>query len=597
MREEHKRLGLSVLVGSSLVGSFLHLLAVSWFRWGELVVDTFREAWVPAYIAAGHTLYRDVLYEYGFLPPYLVAGLYKIFGVHLNVLAGCGMAITAGMSFLLYRITCLFLDTLIAGLTTATFLFVFAFGYYYHFNGLWHFVLPYSFASTLFILFVTLALYGFLQYILRQAPRDLWLWAIALCCAFLSRIELTGVVWVGFVFVGGLVVIVTKPEHPWKLGSYLLTPFGLAISAYALFFAITGSWANFRLSFIKSLLTIKNDPSNLFITGLFDLPGRMWLMGQSLGVHLVLIGLLGVSGALISMFFLREEHTPFFLLLGGGGILCALQFSNRYMRLDLQYRCLPILLMLGLLGSVLNLRRGQEVRRSLALLTVFVIGLAAMFRILLNATCIGYGFFMLDIGLIGYYLVIFGVLPQAVAKYRRHFSWEFCAFLLIGYFVWQIHISWAGSRDLFRQKSFRIETPRGTLFSWDDARTQRFNAAIQYLRTHTPPDATVVALPEGVGLNFLAQRDNPSGFYSFHPPVFRSVGEENLIVRFAERRFDYIVIVQRATPEYGQPFLGIHYGQNLMAWIADHYRVIQRFGPHPFTTPTGEFGIAIYQRQ
>jgi hypothetical protein len=54
---------------------FLLLGLVSWNRWIEPFVDTGRELLVPARVAQGERLYRDVRFYYGPLAPYLAAGV------------------------------------------------------------------------------------------------------------------------------------------------------------------------------------------------------------------------------------------------------------------------------------------------------------------------------------------------------------------------------------------------------------------------------------------------------------------------------------------------------------------------------------------
>ncbi len=59
---------------------FLLLAAVSWNRWIEPFVDTGRELMVPARVADGERLYRDVRFYYGPLAPYLAAGVDLVAG-------------------------------------------------------------------------------------------------------------------------------------------------------------------------------------------------------------------------------------------------------------------------------------------------------------------------------------------------------------------------------------------------------------------------------------------------------------------------------------------------------------------------------------
>ena len=70
------------------------LLLGMWQRWTQPLIDHGREMNLPARLAAGETLYQDVQFLYGPFAPYFNAALYRIFGIHLNVLhtAGAGLS-------------------------------------------------------------------------------------------------------------------------------------------------------------------------------------------------------------------------------------------------------------------------------------------------------------------------------------------------------------------------------------------------------------------------------------------------------------------------------------------------------------------------
>ena len=82
-----------------LVVLWLFLAWWSWAHWGSPTVDCGREAYVPSVLAQGKTLYKDVWYPYGPAAPYLNSLLFRLFGVHLNVLYVAGLA-----SVLLYAL-------------------------------------------------------------------------------------------------------------------------------------------------------------------------------------------------------------------------------------------------------------------------------------------------------------------------------------------------------------------------------------------------------------------------------------------------------------------------------------------------------------
>ena len=596
MEEKDKQFGLGAFVFFSIAASFLYLLAVTWLKWGHLIVDTSREFWVPLQLLEGKILYKDVFYEYGFFPPYFLALLYKLFGVRIGSLVGCGIGITMLMSLLLYKISRFFLDELISGLVVLTFLFVFAFGYYFEeWSGIFNFILPYSFASTFFMLFVTFAVYWFLKFLFSEKEIYLLLWSLCLSFAVFSRIELSVMILIGFGLIGGLFLLQHRGTRRWRWGIYLLSPVVISCLGYVIFLWTMQASGGFQKAIISLIVTLKQDPFNLRTMGINTLSLNSLLMVKSLLLHILIIFFIWIGSFSMTSFFSRKENTPFFLVLGGCALLLAFQISQSRMNLDLQYRSLPLILVIGIVLSVTNIVRAVDVKRHFALLTVYAISLAAMVRIVFNATCFGYGFFMLDLGLIGYYLFFFEIITRPFKRYLKEFSWGFLAFMLLCYFLFLISAYWQTSVVLYAQKSVKLETERGTLYSWNTARTKRFWEAIVYLKENTAPEDTVVVLPEGVGLNFFAQRENPTGYPNFSPPIFRLLGEQNMISRFRQVAVDYIVIVHRLSFEYSLPAFGIHYGKEIYAWIIDNYRLVKLIGPYPFTSD--EFGIAIFKKK
>src|SRR5579872_1070527 len=113
----------------------------TWGAWGDLTVDCGREMYVPAVLAQGKTLYKDVYYNYAPAAPYLNSFLFRLFGVNLTVLyaAGSFAALASAVSLFLAGME---LSSWIAGWTAAAVLLMQAFQ-----PSFFSFPLPYSFAS------------------------------------------------------------------------------------------------------------------------------------------------------------------------------------------------------------------------------------------------------------------------------------------------------------------------------------------------------------------------------------------------------------------------------------------------------------------
>jgi hypothetical protein len=73
---------------TTLLFVLIALCVLTWRKWGYLPVDSGREMYVPAAISEGKRLYFDLWYIYGPLIPYWHAALFRLFGIHLDVLLG-----------------------------------------------------------------------------------------------------------------------------------------------------------------------------------------------------------------------------------------------------------------------------------------------------------------------------------------------------------------------------------------------------------------------------------------------------------------------------------------------------------------------------
>jgi len=173
---------------------FIYLLSLSWMKWGNLIIDSFRDINLPVDILRGKILYKDIVYPYGFLPPYLLSAFYFVFGVNILSAILLGIVITVAIIVFIYKISRFFLTQAQAALTVITFLFIFAFGFYAS-TGIFNFILPYSFASTLFSLFTTGALYFFIAFIFTENNKKLLLFSLFIFLSILSRPDMSIFVW------------------------------------------------------------------------------------------------------------------------------------------------------------------------------------------------------------------------------------------------------------------------------------------------------------------------------------------------------------------------------------------------------------------
>jgi hypothetical protein len=115
-----------------------------------------------------------------------------------------------------------------------------------------------------------------------------------------------------------------------------------------------------------------------------------------------------------------------------------------------------------------------------------------------------------------------------------------------------------------------------------------------WIEKNTAPTNTLAVIPEGVMLNYLTRRDNPTPYVVFAFEVW-AFGEQNMLNAYKKHPPDYIVLIQRDSSEYGHPFFGADkgYGYDFMQWVRENYESVYLAGKEPLKT--GAFGIQILQ--
>jgi hypothetical protein len=96
-------------------------------------------------------------------------------------------------------------------------------------------------------------------------------------------------------------------------------------------------------------------------------------------------------------------------------------------------------------------------------------------------------------------------------------------------------------------------------------------------------------------LNYLSGRRNPLRHKLYIPGYLSSNNEATVLAELEKARPGAIVIVNRATPEYGKRFFGEDYARTIAAFIRDRY-VPFPFDPRAGNVPA-ESGARLFLRR
>jgi hypothetical protein len=107
---------------------------------------------------------------------------------------------------------------------------------------------------------------------------------------------------------------------------------------------------------------------------------------------------------------------------------------------------------------------------------------------------------------------------------------------------------------------------------------------------------SLVALPEGAMLNYLARIPNPTPYVNFMPPELIFFGEDAWLAALEAHPPEAIALVHKDSSEYGYRFFGRDYAREVARWVGSRYRPVAAFGDDPLQ-PGSAFGVQLLVRE
>ncbi len=145
-------------------------------RFGNVIVDSFREAYIPQQMIKGQVLYKNIFNIYAPLSYIINAVLYSIFGTKLWVLYTAGFAATIGIINLTFKIAERFLDKNIA---LSIVLFIISASVLS--PNVFNFIFPYSYGMLYGLLFILSSIYFILN---KKYPFAYFFYSLAICSKY-----------------------------------------------------------------------------------------------------------------------------------------------------------------------------------------------------------------------------------------------------------------------------------------------------------------------------------------------------------------------------------------------------------------------------
>jgi hypothetical protein len=578
------------------------MLAWSWRKYPDILVDFGRELYIPWQISCGQVLYRDLAHLFGPLSSYFNALLFKIFGISYTVIILSNIITLSffltGLYILLSKIS----SRLAAYTSCAVVIFVFAFSQYV-FIGNYNFISPYSHEAIHGIILSLFLIVQFYKFIIKRSKYHLISAGLIFGFIFLTKIEVlfSAVASTCFFF-----LLFAKNEK-----KFFATVKSIGVFLIAALVPITGFLIYFGTAMpvhdaVKAILqwnilfnrSITNNQFYLKGMGFDNIFENLMTMCFHSLVALSTISIVYV----LNYYYIKYKDKI------QVRCLCAICFAAIigmafYVNPYTVGRSLPLLSFLTFLFLLiyylkLSTKDKVELQQLTPLLLWSVLSICLLLKIILNCRIFHYGFYLTLPSFVLLIVMLIWFLPKWIDKrFSGGYVFRNVMFMII--IVIAGHCVWI-SNKFYKMKSFSIGRGSDRIVTFHpkiDSRGYLMNEAVGWLRSNVDHKETFIVLPEGVMLNYLTKHTNPTRFTNFMIPEMVLFKEDVILAEFIKYSPDYFILVDKDTSEYGVKYFGqnFNYGKKIMIWINEHYDPVCLFGNEPLRD--GQFGIKILKKR
>lgn len=598
-----------------IVALAVGLFSYTWAHWGDFQLDCGREVYVPVAILQGKLLYRDIWYMYGPLAPYLQAGLFRIFGIHMNVLYGLGLTLAIGVALATFEVGRRLNLGVIASLVTPVFFLAEAFHPF-----IFNFAFPYSYAADLGSFLGLACLYFVIRHCSTGRTRHLACGALLACLVVLTKQELglTCLMLLSFEVAALYCIRRSKPE----LGKNLLVccvALAPAAAVYGWFVWKTSARALFFENWIQTPGTYMMRTFGKYSMAeqgfRFDPSELVWFAEFVLLSLLLWWALARIQASLIERLQLRSRRSVALFIIA--------PFIPIAMVLHESWAAKIVLVPLTRFfhQKVFFVASLAAIRGFLASVTlpkgIYLVGIAYL-AIAIHRLWKGRHLALEECGLAVYALFVglreaAGVSEQTAVYFNAPLALIFVIVLMRTIQVATRNLDanrrgWLVTGLLAAEgvclflmyfpargpQPSALKTAAGTVYTETDIATLA-PQIISFMKTHTKNGRDVLVLPEAPILYVFAGMQCPSRWYSLVPGYVAPEQEPQYVQEIQAAGIKYVLISNREVPEYGVAPFGFGYNQSIYQWILAHYVKVGQFGP--LNASRRAFVVSVYAKK
>ncbi len=560
-----------------LAGLSVWQLVVSWRRWPDPLVDFGRELYIPWRLSEGAVLYRDVEDFYGPLSQYFNAILFRIFGPGMMVLVTANLIIFAAIVTLLYFLVRRAWGAWAALAGGVVFVAVFGFSRFLY-VGNFNYATPYAHETTHGMLVLLLLALALVAWVTRPA---MWLSAIVgLLLGF------TLVLKPEILLAAGAMTGAAAAWRAWRgtrlalsevvaIGIATAAPTALFVAYFSRHVSFAESWSFAGRAWLNVLGTTRYiaEPAQLKYAGL-DAP---WLHlrehALATGTAVVFFGGVGLAIWIFDQRGKSKAAVPGALFLVAGFIAGAWFLSWTWW--IEAGRCLLGLMLAYVALGVFRLVRHRSKRAERDSAPPFrllgaVLGASLLARMILAGKIYQFGYYQAAIAGVVVVALLVHEIPVwcgATPASRRFGGIVAFMVLLPG-----IVLLGQKCRDTYEYVNSPMGTGADRFYAFKPSEPL---SAVSAVLEKQPRGSTLMVLPEGLMLNYLARMPSPVPHFFFYSAVTEHGNEARLVAKLNTTPPDFVVILPRDLREYGIAKYGERSGAgaDILGWMQDRYEL------------------------
>jgi hypothetical protein len=561
----------------------------TWGAWGNLTIDSGHEMYIPAALAQGRMLYRDLWFNFGPVAPYFNSYLFRLFGIHLSVLYWAGSFAALGSAVFLY-LAGMQLSAWPIGWTAGAVILLESFQ-----PSFFCFPLPYSFSAVYGCLVACLSMYLLIQASSSTGSAWVFFAGSAAATALLLKPEFGIACYVTLIALIGIRGFQKRSAKP------ILTDIAMVLPGIAACGAVILWMVSIRGFDFITQENLDNWPTSFFMRTY----GRRIL--QNTGFSLSLASLadaftqsLFPAAFLLALYcFFMWKRFDVRSIVMRLILLAGLVIWYKFMGLDPQTVLASLvfprdMVLYVLLAAACSWwffwRRKATGRRHLVIPLILTFSALQAFRILFKMTPSQYPIYYNGPVVFCFLLLVLALIRQSVRTPALIWRIEsvVCVACLasVGLYAHQ-------TRSI--TKSFvPLTTDRGTILVSPHMK-ESYQAAIGFMKEKAALGENVLSIPEDTSLYFLSGTDSPSRVYMFLPGIMAPGKMTAEVIQEVEsKHVRYLLWSNRLFWEYGVAIFGTDFDRQIGDYLRSHYH---RTGPLlPDTGSYADWAVVVWER-